>query len=279
VSTDYSGYRKPMTGMWQALEKEIVDVDSTISKEKSIYVGDAAGRVKYGSKKRDHSCVDRLFAQNIGIKFVYPELEFQGITDNRRFECGKIDPEKFFPASTEQAEQICAVNLKDYTEGRPQEMIINVGFQASGKSNFARRVFEPHGYQIISNDALGSEAKSKREAALQLSRGLSVVIDNTNMSRAHRKRFIDIAVAAHSKVRIFHFTAPMELCKDHLNYYRAQISLGTRYQRNVIPDVAFYSARKVFEQPSKSENPIIEDIIEIPLLPPVDHREYFFHYT
>lgn len=44
----------------------------------SMYVGDAAGRPAEGKKKKDFSCSDRLFALNIGVKFLTPEEHFLG---------------------------------------------------------------------------------------------------------------------------------------------------------------------------------------------------------
>lgn len=69
-------YRKPMTGMWEWLEQNNDGV--SIDKSQSFYVGDAAGRddgwkPKY---KKDHSCGDRKFADNINIAFHTPEEFF-----------------------------------------------------------------------------------------------------------------------------------------------------------------------------------------------------------
>jgi len=49
--------------------------------DKSFFCGDAAGRSsRFGSNgqpiKKDHSCCDRLFAMNIGLKFYTPEEYF-----------------------------------------------------------------------------------------------------------------------------------------------------------------------------------------------------------
>jgi bifunctional polynucleotide phosphatase/kinase len=45
----------------------------------SFYCGDAAGRAQGWApkKKKDFSSSDRLFAMNIGIKFLTPEEHFQ----------------------------------------------------------------------------------------------------------------------------------------------------------------------------------------------------------
>lgn len=53
----------------------------SIDKSTSFFCGDAAGRParvdKNGQKiKKDHSCCDRLFAMNIGLKFYTPEEYF-----------------------------------------------------------------------------------------------------------------------------------------------------------------------------------------------------------
>lgn len=44
----------------------------------SMYIGDAAGRPAVGKKKKDFSFSDRLFALNIGVKFLTPEEHFLG---------------------------------------------------------------------------------------------------------------------------------------------------------------------------------------------------------
>jgi len=49
--------------------------------DKSFFCGDAAGRPARSSAdgksiKKDHSCCDRLFAMNIGLKFYTPEEYF-----------------------------------------------------------------------------------------------------------------------------------------------------------------------------------------------------------
>lgn len=278
AATNRDGYRKPMTGMWNKLCDEVESVGSTLSLTNSIFVGDAAGRIKSKTLKKDFSCSDRLFAQNIGINFTYPELEFQGKVDDRDYVCGKILLKDYWPQTPAEEAIIREIHSKNHAQFRPQEMIINVGYPASGKTYFTRKRFEPYGYIIASNDITHSESRTKNLVRNALSDGKSVVIDNTNMGCKHRQIYLDIAEEFNVVVRIFHFTAPMELCKDHLNYFRAQISVDTDQERQVIPDVAFYTARKAFETPSTSESPLIESIVNVPLLP-FDHPAYFYHFV
>lgn len=81
-----------MPGMWIELEKifkeegieigreRLVSFDMLIflydlDKEKSFFVGDAAGR-QYPGGKGDFSSTDRKWAENIGLKFFTPEVSF-----------------------------------------------------------------------------------------------------------------------------------------------------------------------------------------------------------
>lgn len=77
VATGDNCFRKPLTGMWQALcdhKNDGIPVDVG----QSYFVGDAAGRPenKAMKKKKDHSSVDRLMALNIGLEFFTPEEHF-----------------------------------------------------------------------------------------------------------------------------------------------------------------------------------------------------------
>ncbi len=68
VSTGENHYRKPSTEIWNFFISSCnqkIEVDM----KESFYVGDAAGRPKNWSvgKSKDFSCVDRMFAYNIGL--------------------------------------------------------------------------------------------------------------------------------------------------------------------------------------------------------------------
>ena len=60
-------YRKPGTGMWDALGRAL---GKPLNEASSFFVGDAAGRPD------DFSDCDRRFAENVGILFMTPEEFF-----------------------------------------------------------------------------------------------------------------------------------------------------------------------------------------------------------
>ena len=71
AATEENYYRKPQTGMWDYYSCTLNQF-KTIEKTKAVYVGDAAGR------PNDHGDSDKMFAQQIGIKFSTPEMYFPG---------------------------------------------------------------------------------------------------------------------------------------------------------------------------------------------------------
>lgn len=69
-------FRKPKYGMWAFMERHFNEGIS-IEKERSFYVGDAAGRLG------DHSDADIGFAKAIGLKFLLPEDVFIEANENK----------------------------------------------------------------------------------------------------------------------------------------------------------------------------------------------------
>lgn len=124
IATGNSIYRKPLTGMWKHLVTQAND-DVTVDEKDSFFVGDAAGRPAdwEPGKKKDFSCNDRLFAENIGIQFHTPEEFFLG---------HKLSPfewPKFLPKNLDAYGSLLnPPNAKLKSEG--QELIVMVGYPA-----------------------------------------------------------------------------------------------------------------------------------------------------
>ena len=95
VCTGNSHYRKPSVEMWRFMEAHC-NGGVKISREASLYVGDAAGRAKGWApgKSKDFSSADRMFAANIGVQFHTPEGFFLGEPE-AAFEWRSFDPRAY----------------------------------------------------------------------------------------------------------------------------------------------------------------------------------------
>lgn len=147
--------RKPNIGMFNVLRNLL----QGIRMNESFYVGDAAGR------PTDFSDSDKVFAENLGIKFYIPE--------------------DFFPRTL--------VTLPDPSISS-QYIIIFVGMPGSGKTSFYKKELEPRGWVHINQDTLKTYAKVMSEMKRFLKEGRSVVIDNTNPSIEKRRELIKIGI-------------------------------------------------------------------------------------
>lgn len=79
------------------------------------------------------------------------------------------------------------------------EVIVFIGIPASGKSSF----YKSHFFQShlpISLDKLNTRNKEQRFVRLGLNMQMPLVIDNTNVSRKERSKYITVAKAAQYKV-------------------------------------------------------------------------------
>ena len=74
-----------------------------------------------------------------------------------------------------------------------QELIIMAGPPASGKSTLSTRYLVPKGYVRVNRDTLGTAKKCLDATKEALKSGKSVVVDNTNPSKAARAEYIDVA--------------------------------------------------------------------------------------
>lgn len=231
-------FRKPACSMWTLLEKKY----GTIDRSESFYCGDAAGRPK-GWKKgapKDFSSGDRSFAVNLGVKFYLPEeCFFNENCSSVPFSLDGFDPQKLLDNEAAQ---------KFNVSGK-QEMVVFVGWPASGKSSLYRSIFAPKGFLHVNQDLLGTKEKCHKAARKALESGQSVAIDNTNPAAADRKPYIDMAKSKRIAVRCIRLGTTREV-SVHNNYFRVKETKG-KVRR--IPAVAYNIFNKKLEEPTVRE--------------------------
>ncbi|KAI7889401.1 polynucleotide kinase 3 phosphatase-domain-containing protein [Mucor mucedo] len=236
-------YRKPMTGMWDWFAE---NNEAHIDKGASFYVGDAAGRqAEWKPKyKKDHSCGDRKFAQNIQIEFYTPE-EFFLKEPKAKFSWGGFNPKEYLSS-----------NLPLYTPDTPltvedhNELIVCVGYPASGKSSFVKKFIVPKGYVYVNQDTLKTRDRCVKACKEALANKQSVVIDNTNPEASTRSLYIKLAKDANVPVRCFYFGDNEDLAQ-HNNYYRALYK--SQEKKDVLSIIAYRTFKSKLQEPSTKE--------------------------
>ena len=266
-------YRKPLTGMWdiaiqwiQTWNKEKTTMDTGIRKcisKDSFYVGDAAGR------DGDFACTDRMMAANAGINFYTPEEYFLGAsTQLWKYPPKKVDNslEKWTSNDVRVLDSLVEMCQKGSTDGY-RVVIMGVGYPGSGKSTWVKRLSKKildleviggdvlkarkaRGEKIIAN--VTTETRLLRESVLA---GKHVFIDNTHGTKSVRKLYLDwikkIVSGDNIKINVvcLWLTTSLET-SFHFNQIRCQKSRG---RTGLIPQVAYYTFRKRFAEPTPDE--------------------------
>ena len=91
-------------------------------------------------------------------------------------------------------------------------LVLCIGIPASGKTTFCRRMLEVCDIDCISLDILKTRAREKTAFDAALAARRSVVIDNTNVTRAFRARYIEPAKAAGYRVVGLFFQSVLSDC-------------------------------------------------------------------
>ncbi len=127
------------------------------------------------------------------------------------------------------------------------EMIILIGLQASGKSTFYRQRFaETHA--LVSKDLLRNNKNPARrqrkliEDALQA--GRSLVVDNTNATRAERAELVRVGHGHGALVTGYYFESRLK---------RSLERNALREGKARVPDVAVFATMKRLVRPSYEE--------------------------
>lgn len=255
VATGKTLYRKPIPGMWNIFVEQKND-NVPVNIPESFFVGDAAGREdKWAPKqKKDHSCADRLFALNIGLKFYTPEEYFL----------------KWPTANYKMPEFNPTLKIKepypniDYNK---QNVVLMVGGPGSGKSYFCREHLLPKGFFYVNRDTVGMWQKCVKLLEEGLEKNQNVVIDNTNPDKKSRERFIEVAKKFSVDCRCFVMLTSVKQSK-HNNRFREIID------KTHIPvsEIIINSYKKNYEPPDISEGFV--DIVNIPFIPKFHNSEH-----
>jgi len=193
--------KKPETALFESVFKDF-------NREKSFYVGDAAGRTTDWSDK------DKEFAKRIGVMFKVPE--------------------EVFP--------LPKLELKHIEPKKTKEVVIMVGYPASGKTTFAKSL---KGYYRVDGDIHKTVPALIRDANLHVGNS-SIVFDSTAGTKAKRAEYVKFAQKHGLPVRVIWVQTSIEDSMER-NKERA-LKGGPK-----IPDIAFYVYRKHFEEPKETE--------------------------
>ena len=144
------------------------------------------------------------------------------------------------------------------------KIIILIGFQASTKSTAAKEILNnvPNA-TIVSRDQTGGKIDALvPQVEKLLNEGRVVVLDNTNLSKATRKLFIDVGKKCKVPVEAHYFKTTIEDCQiRHIKrmyekfgeIYQTGASTKHKKDPHCFGSVVLFKARKDLELPTKDE--------------------------
>lgn len=207
----------------------------------SFYCGDACGR------QGDHADTDLKFAVNSGLEFKTPEMLF---LDEK-----SVIPEIVYPDIRSILKSKSDFKFKP---SMSPEMVIMVGYPASGKSSISSYLEHNHNYTIINQDTLKTKTKCFKFATDTLNKKKSIVIDNTNRDKQIRSEWITLANKYNYNIRCILIDVQKNVAM-HNNIYR-YLNTG-KYISKIVYNT--YGAN--YEPPELSEG--FKDIIIVKKCP------------
>jgi len=172
------------------------------------------------------------------------------------------------------------------------KIIIIVGFPASGKSTYAKKLLGKYSKTkngiILSRDTLGgaiTDILSKLKELLETKNKYNIIIDNTNITRDIRKKFIKLAqsvnvpIEAHYIINTIEDSQVKTLHRMFDRYKRlymtgkAEKNTEAYKDPNIFPPATLFSMRKNIETPKLDEGFTKIIIIEEPIIK-WDGRKY-----
>lgn len=259
IATGKGIYRKPRIGMWMTLTEKKND-GVKVDMNQSFYCGDAAGRVANWApgKKKDHSLADKLFAENLELKFYTPEQFFLGHSIANVL----MSKPEFHP------KEVTVEPFNNKLISKDKEILILVGFPGSGKSYLAKQIETKsnHKYATVCRDILGSWQKCAAEATKLLQQGKSVIVDSTNPDVESRSRWTSLAKQNKVDCRCAKM-ATSKAHAQHNNKFRELMKI------NHVPvnDIVFHTYKNKFTEPSPNEG--FKEVIEVKFNPCFESEE------
>jgi predicted kinase len=122
------------------------------------------------------------------------------------------------------------------------EIVVLTGIPGSGKSTMAKSKFA--NYVRINLDTIKSRAREEKRILEAISGSKSIVIDNTNLTRASRKRYVDLARKYGAGVRSIYLVCPLDLALE-----RNSVRKG----KERVPDFVVKIHNRRIEVPSTEE--------------------------
>ncbi|CAN0423965.1 unnamed protein product, partial [Pylaiella littoralis] len=239
-------YRKPRLGCWDLLSTSH-NGGLDVEKEACLYVGDAAGRPKQGTYKKDFSAGDLKLALNAGIPFQTPEQFFmrstQPLHTNRSLAVLGFDPYTLVGDTPKASEALSR-------DGSGLEVVVLVGPPGGGKSTLCTDRLPRHAR--VNQDEMKTLEKCKRAAQDFLKDGTSVVIDATNPGRNTRATWVALAKQHGATPRCIFLTTSKEAC-FHLNAFRGCNPWSPKEGRRKVPDVVIHTWFKYVDPPQTNE--------------------------
>lgn len=259
ASTKKDHCRKPNLGFIEFLQQK---TNIKLDLENSFMVGDAGGRIaikkvligQQTSKKKDFACSDRMWAANLGIKFMTPEEFFLGEPE-RKFVMERKAHTLF---STEESDR---KKLDKVLEKIKKYSVIMLHAPpAAGKSTLSK-LLELDGYQIINQDTLGTKGKcvSLMKKLLEKDSYQKIVLDNTNSKLAYRNSFTNYLNSKEIKYCLVSIDVSKEQC-FFLNNFRCKLEKKER-----LSDIVIHSYFKYQEEPQVTEG--FDKIFKVPFVP------------
>ena len=246
-------YRKPCTGMVELFKAEFNE-NMELDLNECIYVGDAAGRKKSKTYKRnDFSDSDYKFAINCQFKFFTPEEFFL----NEKSDYPKI------VNKMHDYDQNNNAHIKYDLSPNFKEVIILIGSPGSGKSTFTENNLVPKGYIRINQDNLKSKEKVIKCLLQNIKEGKKIVIDSTNPQKNGRSEFLKLCKDNNYPVRAFVFQVSKDLA-FHLNNLRA-INKNRKHYSGHVNNIPIHTFFKNFEQPEIKEG--FKEIVQVNFVP------------